>query len=361
MRSSGDVPRGVLLLAPVGRDAEVGCAVLTRAGIDCRAGRGLADLDAVPLDELSALVLTEEVLTASTMEALCRRLDAQEPWSNLSVILLVDSARVQMTGDAGDRRRTLAARSGTILLLRPTNEQSFLSVVRAAVADRRRQFKLLEELEACEEAEARAQTLAREMKHRVKNAFSLALSIAGMSFRRAATLQDAEEAFIGRLQAMVRAQDLVEPGKDAAVDLRELAARTLAPYRPDAGAERLAIEGPRVLLPAEKAKALAMAFHELATNAAKYGALSAAGGRVALRWRVEPAPGGDELAVEWRERGGPSVSPPAHRGFGSRLVEKALAHDLGGSTELTFDPGGVVCTIRAPVPTVEAVSHRRPD
>ncbi len=193
MRPSGDAPRPVLLLAPVGRDLALACATLGDAGIDCRAGRDLTDLDQTSFEELDAMVLTEEILTDPAVAALSGLLDAQAPWSNLPVVLLVDPGSIRATGDAGDRLRALAARRGTVLLQRPTHEETLVSVVRAAVADRRRQFELLDELEARRAAEARAQTLAREMQHRVKNAFAFALSIARQTFRSAETLRDAQE------------------------------------------------------------------------------------------------------------------------------------------------------------------------
>jgi two-component sensor histidine kinase len=92
-----------------------------------------------------------------------------------------------------------------------------------------------------------------------------------------------------------------------------------------------------------------MALHELATNAAKYGALSAPDGAVDVRWTVEDA----ELRLSWRERGGPPVSPPTHRGFGSRLLEQGLFRELGGQTQMTYAAEGVCCEIAAPLP-VEA-------
>jgi two-component sensor histidine kinase len=345
--SPADAAAPALLLAPVGRDAELGCAALGEAGIDCRAGRGLADLEQAPLEELGALVLTGEMLTARAVETLRRRLDAQPGWSNLAVILLVDAGRLPSPDGAGARFNALAARPGVIVLHRPTDRDALASVIRAALADRRRQARLRDELEARAAAEARAQTLAAEMKHRVKNAFALASGIARQTLRGATSLEDARDAFIGRLEAMARAQDLIAPDAAAIIDLREIVERTLAPHRPAEGSDRIAVEGPPVLIPAEKATALAMTFHELATNAAKYGALSTASGCVSLRWRVASAGGPDELSVEWRERGGPPVSPPERRGFGSRLVERALAHELGASVELTFDRAGVACSIRA--------------
>ena len=350
MSQRGDAARRVWLLAPVGRDARLGCATLGKVGIDCHAGRAVADLDQVALQEIGALVLTEEALTGPAIAALSERLSSQPSWSSLAVILLVDPEHARRAGAAASRLRPLLARSGTVLLQRPTHEETFVSVVRSAVADRQRQFELRDELAAREIAEGRARTLAREMQHRVKNTYALSLSIARQSFRGAETLADAREAFTGRMEAMVRAQDLLGPGRGEVVDLEELLDRTLAPHRPTGNPGRIAGDGPKVMIPTEKASALSMALHELATNAAKYGALSTDRGYVALRWNVESATGRNELTLEWRERDGPPVQPPTRRGFGSLLVRQALPHDLDGSTDLAFDPAGVVCTIRALIP-----------
>ncbi len=95
-----------------------------------------------------------------------------------------------------------------------------------------------------------------------------------------------------------------------------------------------------------------MALHELATNAIKYGALSNESGRVILHWQVSDDHGGQSLHMKWAEQGGPPVTPPSRKGFGSRLIERGLAAELGGSVQLAFPDGGVVCTIDAPLPSV---------
>lgn len=352
MNAHAESERQVLLLAPLGRDAELGCAALVKAGIHCRPTRGSAELDRTSLEELDALVLTEEALSPSLLSDLFRRLDEQLPWSNLGVIVLVDPGNIRAAGGRSDHSRGLLGRPGVILLQRPTREETFVSLVRAAMADRRRQFQLRDVLEARAAAEARARTLAQEMAHRVKNAFTVASSIARQTFRRAETLTEARDTFLGRLSAMMKAQELAMPGEGGLVDLRDLVESTLAPFGTGGHAGEIDVEGPRVPVPRENATDLAMAFHELGTNAGKYGALSTASGRVTVRWHLKEDPDGQEVFVEWRERGGPRVSPPEHRGFGSKLVEQALIGHLGGSAELAFDPEGVSCLIRTPLAAV---------
>ena len=341
----GPEPGRVLVLAPLGRNAEVACEALGRAGNAGRPGRTAGALDGKDLDALLALVLTEEILTPAAMEAIEARLDGQPSWSDLPVILLTDPEERRM-GASGVLPKRLCARAGVVLLVRPTRAAGFVSVARAAVLARRRQFHLRDELAARERAEARARTLADEMRHRVKNAFAVAGGLASQTFRHARTMEEARTAFAGRLAAMARAQDLLGEGESA--DLAGLVERAIEPYRPADGLGPFDVEGPAMRVPAATAQALAMGLHELATNAAKHGALSVPSGRVRLSWTCEEEGAeGRRLTLEWRERGGPRVAPPERRGFGSLLIERALAQDLGGSARLEFRPEGVVCTISA--------------
>ena len=115
--------------------------------------------------------------------------------------------------------------------------------------------------------------------------------------------------------------------------------------------ERLRVSGPVVRLDAKMALSLSMAFYELSSNALKYGALSGAEGQVTLDWTVEA----NQLRVTWTERGGPPVAQPTRRGVGSRLLERGLAAELEGEVRLKYDPGGLICTIRAALPEPAAI------
>ena len=127
-------------------------------------------------------------------------------------------------------------------------------------------------------------------------------------------------------------------------ELTEVVAQPIATY----GGERFEIDGPALRLAPKSALALTLALHELATNAAKYGALSVSSGRVAITWEVERSEP-PRFFFRWQERGGPSVLPPTRRGFGSRLIESALASEIGGEVQITYDPAGVICEIVAPL------------
>jgi two-component sensor histidine kinase len=168
-------------------------------------------------------------------------------------------------------------------------------------------------------------------------------SLAHQSFHSEVPAPDAIRRFEGRLEALAAAHNLLTRKNWDTATIADVAIAALAPFVPD---ERREISGPDVQVLPQTAVALALALHELATNAAKYGALSTDSGRIFVRWTVED----DQLHLEWREEGGPPVSPPDHRGFGSRMIERTLAAEFGGKVELLFRPEGVTCTVAAPLP-----------
>jgi PAS domain S-box-containing protein len=187
--------------------------------------------------------------------------------------------------------------------------------------------------------------MINELNHRVKNTLATVQSIASQTLRNARTLDEARVSFEGRLLALSRAHDVLTRENWEGADLRDIVGVAVAPYA--AGEGRFRLEGPRVVLQPRQALAIAMALQELATNAAKYGALATETGEVRLTWSREAFP--PHLHLRWEETGGPPVSPPARRGFGSRLIERSLAHDLGGTVAIEFAPGGVVCVVDAPL------------
>ncbi|MGH9455224.1 MAG: sensor histidine kinase, partial [Terriglobia bacterium] len=192
-------------------------------------------------------------------------------------------------------------------------------------------------------AEERLQLLLKELNHRVKNTLATVQAIASQSFR---TLPRKEfETFHDRLVALSHAHDLLIQGNWEATDLREIVRQSLAPLCAKQSDERLTIEGPGVLIPADRAASWSMALHELCTNALKYGAFKTKAGQVNIEW---DAPERGRLHFRWSERGGPPVTAPRQRGFGSRLIE-SLGRELAGSTNIRFERGGVICTIDAPI------------
>jgi PAS domain S-box-containing protein len=197
------------------------------------------------------------------------------------------------------------------------------------------------DLTELKKAEERQRLLVNELNHRVKNSLATVQSIANQTLRGASDLQLARDAIDQRICSLARAHDLLTARNWAGVDLSEVVARVLEPF----AAERFGVQGQPVELAPQQALILSMALHELATNAAKYGALSTPEGRVDLDWRIQDG----DFSLSWRERAGPPVTPPTRRGFGSRLLERALKRELGGSTTIRYLPEGVVCEISAPL------------
>jgi two-component system CheB/CheR fusion protein len=197
-------------------------------------------------------------------------------------------------------------------------------------------------------AEALRTLMVDELNHRVKNTLATVQSIAAQSMQGVDVDPRFREVFESRLVALSKVHDLLTRDSWDGAALRELLLAELDPYRSNDHA-RIAIEGPDVKLPPKAAVALAMAFHELATNAAKYGALSNESGRIAVSWYIDGA-SPEALQMKWMESGGPPVQPPNRRGFGSRLIERGLALELNGHARLEFEPSGVVCVIEMPAP-----------
>jgi PAS domain S-box-containing protein len=202
--------------------------------------------------------------------------------------------------------------------------------------------------------EEHQQLLINELNHRVKNTLTTVQSIASQTLRNASTMEEARSALESRLFALSRAHDVLTRENWDSANLRDVVGEAMAPYRHERE-NRLDVQGPDARVPPRMALALAMALQELATNAVKYGALSNATGTVSICWRVagKEAP---RLQLSWSEKGGPPVEAPRRRGFGTRLIERSLAHDLNGQAEIRFSADGVICTVDAPLGAADGAS-----
>ena len=206
------------------------------------------------------------------------------------------------------------------------------------------------------EAEERQKFLLGELNHRVRNTLAAVLSIANQTMHRARSLRVFREKFSGRLLALSRVHDLLAREIWDGADLGDVLVEMLAPWRSEQQSARFAVSGPKVRLGPTAAVTLGMAFHELATNAARHGALTAPAGRVTVDWGIDWRGGkAPALEVHWRESGGPPVSSPGARGFGSRLLEGGLAQELNAEVRLDFAPAGLECRIRLPLSAKVAV------
>ncbi len=197
----------------------------------------------------------------------------------------------------------------------------------------------------------RLRLLIDELNHRVKNTLATVQSIARQTLRRPDVPLDAREAIEARLLALGRSHELLSRETWSNVDLATLVHEALVAFGvDDTRAARFRLGGPKVRVPPNVALALGMAFHELATNAVKYGALSLPDGTVDLHWHLLS---GRRLAVTWTEAGGPPVKPPIRRGFGTRLLEQGLAHALDGPVQMDYAAEGLRCHIELCLPSTE--------
>lgn len=208
-------------------------------------------------------------------------------------------------------------------------------------------INMLIDISSVRRAEQHRQLLVNELNHRVKNALATVQSIALQSFGRGKA-DEAFRRFEERLVALSKAHDALTEEDWDSVRLNSILSQTIfALHAYDRS--RFDIAGPDVRLSPRTALSLAMAFHELCSNAAKFGALSNADGRVRVTWVIEPKDGARHIRISWAEEGGPAISPPDRRGFGSRLIERGLALELGGAVNLTFPAEGVRCDIAFPL------------
>ncbi len=192
------------------------------------------------------------------------------------------------------------------------------------------------------------QLVVNELNHRVKNTLAMVQAIAMRTFRDGADIAAVQERFAARLVALAQANDLLTGERWAGASIRGAICQAVQPHQHDPA--RCRVDGPDVRISPKTALALALAMHELSTNAVKYGAWSNDDGVVEITWSVE----GDDarerrLRIEWRERDGPAVALPTRRGFGSRLIERGLAGEMKADVALRFEPEGVRCTIAAPL------------
>jgi two-component sensor histidine kinase len=192
--------------------------------------------------------------------------------------------------------------------------------------------------------ERRQKLLLDELNHRVKNTLFTVQAIADQTLRANADPSSFNSDFQGRLMSLSATHNLLTATNWTGADLQEIAQLEFHPFGP----ERYRLAGPAVALAPNAALALGLLFHELTTNAAKYGALASDAGNVEVVWGVRKLDHGEELEIDWTERDGPPVISPTRRGFGSRLIERSL-EPLGGKATVNYAPDGVRCYIRLPL------------
>jgi two-component sensor histidine kinase len=197
-------------------------------------------------------------------------------------------------------------------------------------------------------AEEQHRILLAELNHRVKNNLAIVRSVAAQTISNSVSLDGFQKAFDGRLSALSVAHNILTQTGWQQADLTELIQQVLSPYL-SPGQDRILADGLAVRVPPQFVLPLAIVFHELATNAAKYGALSVNEGYVRISWDTEIGREGPRVKLVWREAKGPRVSTPTREGFGSTLIRRTIAYELDGEARLDFRPEGLACTIDFPL------------
>ena len=473
MNTGGGNPEQVAVLAPLGRDADVIGRVL---GDDRIATRICADLPSLlPVLGLSALaVLTEEALHLTDVSELVAKVEAQPDWSDYPFILLTIRGGGQERNPAAIRH--MRALGNVTFLERPFHPMTLVSLVRTALASRRRQYQARDRLAALEEsraelarsddrltfaldagklgawdvdlngmvlrtsarfkinaglapgvelsypdflasihpedrhrmvsgvqkaidtrtdfeiesrlvtlegetrwieirgrasygendrptriagvsldvtqrkvAEERQNLLIRELHHRVKNTLSTVQAIVGSTARGATTIDNFYRDFTGRIMSLANTHTILTEELWQRASLHELLAKELDIYDGE-DRTRVRLSGPAVELPSDYAVPLGMAFHELTTNAAKYGALSNGEGHVDVTWSVDPDGKTPRVRLTWTEAGGPPVKAPQRQGFGTRLLDRVLTAQVKAVIGTDYDPAGLKVSMSFPLP-----------
>ena len=329
-------------------DAEATAATLAGAGIVTRICRDAAELLA-GLDGAQCAIVTEEALADPADRApLAERLARQPPWSDFPILLL--------TRRGAPPDLVLSERLGNVTLLeRPFHPATLAAAVRFAARARRRQREAEAYLEERRETAQRQSLLIRELHHRVKNTLATVQALLGASARSATSVETFYGAFSDRIVSLAKTHNLLTEDYWQTASLAEMLKNELEPYD-DAAGGRIALDGPMVELNADLAVPTGMAIHELTTNAAKHGALSAPRGRIAVAWSVsqgaERGPGeapDRRLHLDWTESGGPPAAEPTRRGFGSNLLQRVLTVQCGADIRFDFRPSGLHFHMEAPL------------
>jgi len=296
-----------LILAPRGRDAEVASKLLRDAGWPTLICTDVARLCEELGKGAGFGIVVEEAFATDDLAALVDCIKAQPAWSDFPIIVLTGR------GDMPERN-ALSHRLQDILgnvtfLERPFHPTTLASVARSAVRSRRRQYQTRELLE-------RRDLLTRELQHRTKNLLAVIQAIASASLRES----QGREAFFDRLHALAKAQDLIIEGAARGALMTQVVRNALASF-----GTRVLVDGPEVFLNPNAAQGFALIMHELATNAAKHGSLTTESGTVSVRWSIDASATEPTIVFQWQERGGPPVTPPKGKGFGTVLLERAVA------------------------------------
>ncbi len=332
-------PHDVLILAPTGRDAIVAASILDDHGYSSIICSTLDDaLDAI--QGCYCFVVTEEALLAEDRTRLAGWIADQPAWSDYTLVLLT------WRGTQLDQRLDFLV-DNAVTLERPFGPQALAAAVRSAVRARKRQLQVKSFLDERDRADQRQKLLIRELHHRVKNTLANVQAVLGATARSAVTVEEFHRTFSARIHSLAKTHSFLTDDYWQRASLHDILKAELSVY--DTDARRVGLSGPDVLLVADQAVPLGMAMHELATNSAKYGSLSASTGIVDVKWHTDDGSQGERLLLTWHERGGPTVEPPSHKGFGTTLIDRVLKVQLEADVSVDYQRSGLQLTLSLPL------------
>lgn len=324
----------VLVLAPIGRDAQIAASILETSGISAHICGTLVDV--LPLlDKAKCIVVAEEALLSTDRSAFAAWLQNQPAWSDFPVVLLV------MRGTDFDKRLAFLDRY-LIVLERPFLASSLSNSVRSALRARARQLEVKSYIEQKQEVASRQQLLIRELHHRVKNTLANVRAMMGATARSSGSVDDFIRDFSARIVSLADTHSMLTDDYWQTASLSKMLHAELDHYE-TMDNPRILLDGPDVALVADIAIPVGMAFHELASNSSKFGALSLPQGRLSVRWSVDYENNGTRQFVnfDWQELDGPKVAPPSRQGFGTTLLEKVVAVQCNAKIELHYYRDGL--------------------
>ncbi|SMC50491.1 Two-component sensor histidine kinase, contains HisKA and HATPase domains [Fulvimarina manganoxydans] len=342
----------VVVFAPFGRDASVLKRIAEDHGMAAVAIEDLTELAHAIGNEAFVLVLTEESLRGKMIEVLRDGLRRQPVWASMPTLLLLDE--VDRPSETLSLIRSLEPAIDCLIMQRPARGGEIGSALRRLVRDRQRQWQVRDQIIRYEEQQVHLKFLLRELDHRVKNVLAKVRAIVSLTSRQATDLSTFVTSFSDRIQALSRAHEALAGDYHEPATLRQLVQESLAPFL-DQTASNATITGPRVLLWPQGALSLSMMLHELATNAAKYGAFSVGTGHVDVRWSVAEEAEARLLTLEWNESGGPELGPIERRGFGTLVIDRIAAQEMDGRVKMDFARTGLHVTAIIPLPPADSI------
>lgn len=326
-------PRPVVtIFAPLAGDAEAIAGLVKEMGYESEICEDAASLfDALEAHPLCA-ILTEEAITDEVGKVIERHSGSAPLWSSIPLILAINDPDHL---SRQSRRIIESSPTATVVVLqRPLRKAVFTTVCKSQIQLRERQFQAAAMMDRLEEGEQYQKFLLDELRHRTRNMLGILQATVQLASRNSRDIDDFRKELLARLQSISLAHERLTKEEPDEGHLKTIIHDHVAPFSLSEG--NLELEGPETVLSEGMTFDFSLVLHELATNAAKYGALSAANGVVRVEWEKRDG----KLAVKWEERGGPAVSVPSRKSFGTRMIERLTAK-YDGTSEFDYEPDGL--------------------